>query len=120
MVIFIRENLFKARMRNMRNIAWLNRFGGSLCGFAFLILASQAQAQVITTITWDEYALADAVNTTIIDTEYQTGGADNTNSPLAPGQGFTVSTSGGANPTVPPVATVYNSNAGTNGNDPDL
>ncbi len=67
------------------------------------------------TITFDEYTLASANSTTIFNSEYSTGGADNTNSPLAGGQGFAISATGGEN-----VAVVYNTNAGTGGNDPDL
>ncbi len=66
-------------------------------------------------ITFDEYTLATATSTTIFNSEYATGGADNTNSPLANGEGFTISAVGGEN-----IAVVYNTNVGTGGNDPDL
>ncbi len=67
-------------------------------------------------VTFDEYTLATNNSTTIIDSEYATGGADNTNSSLMSGQGFTVSALGGEN-----VAVVYNTNPRTpSGNDPDL
>ena len=69
----------------------------------------------VAAITFDEYTLASANSTTIIDSEYATGGADNTNSPLGFGMGFTVSAVGGEN-----LAVVYNTNTGTNGNDLDL
>ena len=70
------------------------------------------------TITFDEYPLVDngATATTFIDSEYATGGADNTNSPLPAGQGFTVTATGvGTGQT-----TLYNTNAGAGGADPDL
>jgi len=77
-----------------------------------------AHAQGSFLVTFDEYPLADATNTTVIDSEYQTGGADNTSSPLPVGGGFSLTITGGGNVTGD--ATVYNSNTGTNGNDPDL
>ncbi|WP_170131953.1 SdrD B-like domain-containing protein [Arenicella xantha] len=66
-------------------------------------------------ITFDEYPLATANSTTIFNSEYATGGADNTNSPLPAGYGFTISATGGTGQAV-----AYNTNSGTNGNDPDL
>jgi len=75
---------------------------------------STAQCPVAA-VTFDEYTLATANSTTVFDSEYVTGGADNNNSPLDPGKGFAISAIGGEN-----VAVVYNTNAGTNGNDIDL
>lgn len=68
-------------------------------------------------ITFDEYTLAQFNSTTIFNSEYATGGADNTNSPLAANEGFTISATGGTGQAV-----VYNSNTGQSpgGNDPDL
>jgi len=69
----------------------------------------------ISTITFDEYALASANSTTIFNSEYATGGADNTNSPLLANEGFTITAVNGTGQAV-----VYNTNSGTGGNDPDL
>jgi len=69
----------------------------------------------ISTITFDEYTLASANSTTIFNSEYATGGADNTNSPLLANEGFTITAVNGTGQAV-----VYNTNSGTGGNDPDL
>ncbi len=69
----------------------------------------------VAAVTFEEYALATATSTTIVDSEYQTGGADNTNSPLDPGKGMIVSAIGGED-----LAVFYNTTPGTNGNDLDL
>ena len=67
-------------------------------------------------VSFDEYPLATNNSTTIIDDEYATGGLGNTNSPLAPGMGFTVSAVGGEN-----LAVFYNTTPRlVSGNDPDL
>jgi len=80
----------------------------------FLIaFSSISHAQLSVPVTFDEYPLATATSTTIIDSEYQTNGDDNTASPLLPGLGFSVTASTGP-------LTVYNSTPGTNGNDLDL
>ena len=69
----------------------------------------------VAAVSFDEYTLATATSTTIFDSEYATGGADNTNSSLDIGRGFTISAIGGEN-----VAVAYNTNTGTGGNDLDL
>jgi len=71
----------------------------------------------ISTVTFDEYALASFNSTTIFNTEYVTGGADNTNSPLLPNEGFSITAVGGTGQAV-----VYNTNTGQvpQGNDTDL
>ncbi len=67
-------------------------------------------------VTFDEYTLASNNSTTIVDDEYVTGAIGNTNSPLAPGRGLTVSALGGEN-----VAVFYNTTPRpVSGNDPDL
>jgi len=86
-----------------------------------LLIAGSANAQF--TVDFNEYGTpgnppdVDNDTTIIIDSEYETGGADNTNSPLPAGFGFSVTTSGGANATGD--LTLYDSNI-TNGNDDDL
>jgi len=81
------------------------------------LISNKAMAQI--TVSFDEYPVPPITNdsTRIIDSEYVTGGADNTNSPLPPGAGFSVSTVGGINNTGD--VTLYNTNL-TGGNDPDL
>jgi len=81
----------------------------------------------ISTVTFDEYTLAGATSTIIIDSEYATGGADNTASPLADNEGFTVTAIGGDGGDGPggnlpgeDFVVVYNTNSGTNGQDGDL
>ncbi len=71
----------------------------------------------ISTVTFDEYPLASFNSTTIFDTEYVTGGADNTNSPLLPNEGFSITAVNGTGQAV-----VYNTNTGQvpQGNDTDL
>ncbi|MDB4512180.1 hypothetical protein N9060_01820, partial [Arenicella sp.] len=94
-----------------------------------LFLSYSASAQVVSySVTFDEphIPLASATGTTIIDSEYQTGGADNVDptnpalpgSTLPAGGGFSISTSAPNNATGE--STVYNSTPGTGGNDPDL
>jgi len=93
--------------------------------FVFLLLAfsQTAVAQTEVTVTFNEYGTpgnppdVDNDTTIIIDSEYETGGADNTNSPLPAGLGFSVTTSGGSNATGD--LTLYDSNI-NNGNDDDL
>ena len=87
--------------------------------FSFVSLPSAVLAQVTQTVTFDEYPLATATTTTVIDSEYETDGADNTSSPLPPGAGFsvTVTNPGGA---ITGDLTLYNTTTGTNGRDPDL
>ena len=71
----------------------------AMLGFACIVQIPAAQAQTLFQITFDEYPLATATSTTVIDSEYETGGADNTNSPLPIGGGISFSASGGANVT---------------------
>jgi len=84
----------------------------------YLLFASAASGQTI--VTFDEYGTVgnppdvDNDTTIIIDSEYQTGGADNTNSPLPPGFGFSVTTAGGTNNTGD--ITLYDTSI-SNGND---
>jgi len=86
-----------------------------------VLFASALSAQTI--VTFDEYGTVgnppdvDNDTTIIIDSEYQTGGADNTSSPLPPGFGFSVTTAGGSNSTGD--ITLYDTSI-SNGNDPDL
>ena len=72
-------------------------FRQSAVFFSSLLFSFSALAQV--TIDFDEYAPSGVDSTIIVDSEYQTGGADNTNSPLPQGFGFTVISQGGDNPT---------------------
>ena len=92
-----------------------------------IIVTSQAHAQATFDVTFDEphIPLASATGTIIIDSEYETGGADNVNpavpgtpgSTLPAGGGFSISTS---SPGGTGESTVYNSTPGLGGADTDL
>ena len=103
----------------------LSKFAISILFF----ISSVASAQTaVFTVTFDEphIPLASATGTTILDSEYQTGGADNVDpsnpalpgSSLPAGGGFSISTSAPSNSTGE--STVYNSTPGTGGQDGDL
>ena len=103
----------------------LSKFAISILFF----MSSVASAQTaVFTVTFDEphVPLASATGTTILDSEYQTGGADNVDptnpalpgSTLPAGGGFTISTSAPNNSTGE--STVYNSTPFLGGADTDL
>jgi len=96
----------------------VSSFTKALGTLSLLVSSAVAQSQVTVGVTFDEYPLATATSTTIIDSEYQTGGADNTSSSLPVGGGFSLTATGNSN--VSGDLTLYNSTPGTNGNDSDL
>jgi len=74
----------------MNKINWLKPLVGLVWVSASLVFATHVHAQIDVGVTFDEYPLATRTSTTIVDSEYQTDGADNTNSPLPFGAGFTI------------------------------
>ena len=91
----------------MNKINWLKPLVGLVWVSASLVFATHVHAQIDIGVTFDEYPLATRTSTTIVDSEYQTDGADNTNSPLPFGAGFTIESLDGDGD--PGISTLYNS-----------